>query len=89
MWARRGPEQIQKCAEASSRRIAFPEELGSLYLYEELEKSDVEPTTPVAPTVVEPPKITAIPEINHMPAEIGSALRPNATSFAPMPVESF
>jgi hypothetical protein len=34
MWARRDPEQIQKCAEASSRRIAFPEELGSLYLSE-------------------------------------------------------
>jgi len=35
-WANRGPEQLEKCAEALALRKAFPEELGGLYLQEEL-----------------------------------------------------
>ena len=34
-WANRGPEQLEKCAEALALRKAFPEELGGLYLQEE------------------------------------------------------
>ena len=35
-WANRGPEQLEKCAEALALRKAFPEELGGLFLQEEL-----------------------------------------------------
>lgn len=36
MWEHRGPEQLAKCAEALALRKAFPEELGSIYIEEEL-----------------------------------------------------
>jgi phage recombination protein Bet len=40
-WANRGPEQLEKCAEALALRKAFPEELGGLYLQEELGSEEV------------------------------------------------
>lgn len=57
-WANRGPEQLEKCAEALALRKAFPEELGGLYLQEELRDEETvsavaqpesSPTPPLPP----------------------------------------
>lgn len=58
-WATRGPEQLEKCAEALALRKAFPEELGGLYLQEELGSEEVvqaavQPETPEAVTEEKP-----------------------------------
>lgn len=80
MWSKRGPEQLAKCAEALALRQAFPEDLGGLYIAEEI-KDEVEeaPETPAVPTVaVAPaPAPTAVPAVNHAPAEGTDAPRPN------------
>jgi phage recombination protein Bet len=41
MWEKRGPEQLAKCAEAQALRQAFPEELGGLYIAEEIRDDEV------------------------------------------------
>lgn len=79
MWVRRGPEQLSKCSEAASRRVAFAEELGSLYLSEEFAKEDAEsaPSAPVADTpVVAAPKAPTVPKVNHVPAVATDEARP-------------
>src|SRR6266478_109223 len=40
MWDRRGPEMAAKCAEALALRQAFPEEIGGLYIAEEIRDDD-------------------------------------------------
>lgn len=84
MWARRGPEQLAKCSEGAARRVAFPEELGGLYLSEEFEKEDRanDPTPEPAP-VVEIPKATVVPAINHTPATPTDEARPGHEPVAP------
>jgi phage recombination protein Bet len=54
-WANRGPEQLEKCAEALALRKAFPEELGGLYLNEELRDEET-----VQATVQEEPKTNGV-----------------------------
>lgn len=79
MWVRRGPEQLSKCSEAASRRVAFAEELGSMYLSEEFAREDAEnrPEPAAAPTT-EAPKAPAVPKVDHTPAKGTDAPRPNA-----------
>lgn len=79
MWSRRGPEQLAKCSEAAARRVAFPEELGSMYLHEEFAKEDAETTNevPSVPVpIVEPPKVAYVPTVNHTPAVATDTPRP-------------
>ena len=61
-WANRGPEQLEKCAEALALRKAFPEELGGLYLQEEFTDEETvaataQPSTENVPTQV----VAAVP----------------------------
>lgn len=77
MWLRRGPEQLAKCGEAAGRRVAFPEELGSMYLSEEFQKEDSENKPTAEPTpVVEAPKAAVVPQVNNEPAKPTEAARP-------------
>lgn len=77
MWARRGPEQLAKCSEAAARRITSPEEFGSTYLREELEREDAHEAVAPSPTaVVEPPAVAEVPTVNHTPAVPTDAPRP-------------
>jgi hypothetical protein len=75
MWARRGPEQLAKCSEMLSLRKAFPEELGGIYIAEELKPDHDEPTTPVTPASVVPLPPT-VPKVDQTPAVGTDAPRP-------------
>ena len=75
MWARRGPEQLAKCSEMLSLRKAFPEELGGIYIAEELKTEHDEPTTPVTPASVVPLPPT-VPKVDQTPAVGTDAPRP-------------
>ena len=91
MWSRRGPEQLAKCSEAAARRVAFPEELGSMYLHEEFAKEDAETTNevPSVPVpVVEPPKVASIPTVNHTPAVATDTPRPGEVRVSPKLAEA-
>jgi len=58
-WANRGPEQLEKCAEALALRKAFPEELGGLYLQEEFtDEETVAATAQPSTENVQKPVIT-------------------------------
>lgn len=48
-WSMRGAEQLEKCAEALALRKAFPEELGPLYLPEEIKEDMDFPSTQQLP----------------------------------------
>ena len=76
MWVKRGPEQNAKCAEADALRKAFPEELGSLYLSEEIKNEEEPAPTAVTPASVVPLPPTA-PPVNQQPAVPTDAPRPN------------
>lgn len=81
MWERRGPEQLEKCAEALALRKAFPEELGGIYLAEEL-PDDPDEAAPQTIQVAAPaaqPSVPATPEVNHTPAEGKEEPRPDKT----------
>jgi hypothetical protein len=90
MWARRGPEQLAKCSEAAARRITSPEEFGSTYLREELERDDAHEveTVPVPVAVVEPPKVASVPTVNHTPAVPTDAPRPGEVRISPKLAEA-
>ena len=75
-WANRGPEQLEKCAEALALRKAFPEELGGLYLQEEL--TNEETVTAIAQE--EPKSTETVQGQNSVP-------NPYATVVGTLPVE--
>ena len=79
MWVKRGDAQNAKCCEADALRKAFPEELGSLYLSEEI-KNEVEEHTPAAvtPASVVPVPPSA-PKVNQQPAVATETPRPGET----------
>ena len=70
MWAKRGDAQNAKCSEADALRKAFPEELGSLYLSEEIKDAeDEKPHAEIAaPAVVVVPAPPVVPKVNQTPA---------------------
>lgn len=77
MWQRRGPEQLEKCTEAATRRATYPEELGSIFLAEEFkpetEENLVTPSAALA-TIVAVPQTA--PEVNQTPAIATEEQRP-------------
>lgn len=75
MWAKRGSEQLSKCSEALALRKAFPEEMGSLYIAEELknETEEAPPQQVLAPA----PSAPVVPKVDQTPAEPTTAPRPN------------
>lgn len=87
MWVRRGPEQLAKCSEAASRRVAFAEELGSMYLSEEFAREDAEnkPEAPAAEPqpITEAPKAAIVPTVNHAPAVPTNDPRPGEKESKP------
>lgn len=73
MWERRGPEQLLKCCEAAALRSVAPEELGGLYLREELDatldSTDNPENGKPAPLLVVPvPQALSVPAVNQAPA---------------------
>lgn len=84
MWTKRGAEQNAKCTEADALRKAFPEELGSLYLSEELKvEEDAHPTAVTPASVV--PLPPSVPKVDQTPAVGTDAPRPNENSLEGKP----
>jgi len=78
-WTTRGPEQLVKCARAAALRGSFPEELGGLFLEEEIQNEESAPKveTKTEPAKSSAPAVTpAAPKVNHTPAEGKVAPRP-------------
>jgi hypothetical protein len=78
MWTKRGDAQNAKCSEADALRKAFPEELGSLYLSEEIknETPEEEKIAAVTPASVVSMPVSA-PAVDQTPATPTDAPRPN------------
>ena len=76
MWAKRGSEQLQKCAEALALRKAYPEELGNLFIAEELRNEEEEKPIAVTPASVVPLP-PSVPKVDQTPAVPTDAPRPN------------
>jgi len=94
-WTTRGPEQLVKCARAAALRGSFPEELGGLFLEEEVQSEEVvvKTETKAEPTKSTAPAATpAAPKANHTPAEGKVAPRPGEERTAqvdtPSPVQT-
>jgi hypothetical protein len=69
-WATRGPEQLAKCAAAAALRAAFPEEVGALYIAEELKNEDTASPTPPTPAVVaSAPATPVVPAVSQTPVD--------------------
>jgi hypothetical protein len=79
MWQKRGDAQNAKCSEADALRKAFPEELGSLFLAEEIknEAEDEKPRAVTPASVV--PLPPSVPKVDHTPAEGKQEPRPGET----------
>jgi phage recombination protein Bet len=76
MWARRGSEQLEKCAEALALRKAFPEKLSGLYISEEI-AADREDRPETEQKVTAPaPELPAVPAVNQTPVAPTEAPRP-------------
>ena len=77
IWLRRAPEMLAKCSEMLSLRKSFPEELGSLFLADEIknETEDEKPhgVTPASVVPLPPP----VPAVNQTPAVPTDTPRPN------------
>jgi hypothetical protein len=88
-WKIRGPEQLVKCTKAAALRDAFPEELGGMYLEEELQNEEVElkEAVPVIPATT-PPAAVVAPPVNQVPAEGKDNPRPGHEEPVPAPVET-
>ncbi len=78
MWQKRGDAQTAKCSEADALRKAFPEELGSLYLSEEIKNEEEHASTGVTPAsvTVAVPTPPVVPKVDQTPAEGKSEPRP-------------
>lgn len=87
MWEKRGPEQLQKCCEAFAARAIAPEELGGLYLREELEAALDEVTAPETPKAAPAPlPVAAVaPAVNHAPATEGPSPKESAPANLVLP----
>lgn len=84
MWLDRGEEQLAKCAEVAGLRAIAPEDLGGLYLREEMESQLVEPEA--APESGQPaPVAIRTPEVNQAAAKEEPAIKP-APAEGPKPV---
>lgn len=79
MWAKRGSEQLLKCAEALALRKSYPEEMSGLMLAEEIrdeEKPSPEPT----PTAIVLPEAPSVPKVDQTPAVPTNNPRPGELS---------
>lgn len=84
-WVKRSPEQIAKCSEALALRKAFPEELGGLYVVEELANSEENREATVPAQAVEARAATVPGAVNQQPgAEQAPRVEPQPP-FAPTP----
>jgi phage recombination protein Bet len=83
MWAKRGSEQLQKCAEALALRKAFAEEMSGLLILEELRETE-EPAhqNPIAPSAVIP-SLPEVPKVDQTPATGTATPRPGETKPTP------
>jgi phage recombination protein Bet len=81
-WANRGPEQLEKCAEALALRKAFPEELGGLYLQEEFTDEETVAATaqPSTENGSNAPNLPANTTVGNLPAETKKKGRPKKES---------
>jgi len=87
-WVKRSPEQIAKCSEALGLRKAFPEELGGLYVVEELANSEENREAPMPAQAVESRAATVPGAVNHQPGAEGAsrvATPEPEPPFAPTP----
>ena len=83
MWQKRGDAQTAKCSEADALRKAFPEELGSLYLSEEI-KNEEEPNQALAVPASVVPLPPVVPKVDQAPAQPVETPRPNETLDIPL-----
>lgn len=80
----RSAEMLEKCGESSCLTRAFPSELSGLYITEELQKDDVLESIPVAAeALIEAPKATVVPTVNHTPATPTNEPRPGEDKSKP------
>jgi len=79
MWSKRGAEQLSKCSEALALRKAFPEEMGSLYIAEELKNETEEAPQQSQPqqALAAAPSAPIVPKVNQEPAVGTETPRPN------------
>src|ERR1700677_866458 len=75
-WANRGPEQLEKCAEALALRKAFPEELGGLYLLEEFTDEETVAAT-AQPSTENVQTGTNVPNLPQTPVQGYTLAVPN------------
>ena len=76
MWARRPGEQLAKCCEMLGLRKTFAEELGSLFISEEIKPDQEEVVKqPISPAVAIP-SLPEVPKVDQTPATGTATPRP-------------